>query len=277
MPYSSGELTGSDGWTCPEGLVLAGVDGVKAGQVGSSGTPGAPGAGGKGGSSGARISQSGIAVTPGNVYPWDANAGTFNSVAVDESDAAVDGDDADGTTGGKGGDAVGGGVGGSGGDGTNPGGAGQFPGGGGGGGGGFDVGDPPSDANTDGGQGADGVLIISGTQTPNAPTGLTASPISSHAMLVRWTNNSGINTGFTIRRSTHADFSSGNTDITGVPASATTYRDTGLTEGATYYYEIKATGTDANSANSASVGGTTHGPPTAARKTCSGFGVFNIV
>ncbi|PYJ03506.1 MAG: hypothetical protein DME25_12050, partial [Verrucomicrobia bacterium] len=72
-----------------------------------------------------------------------------------------------------------------------------------------------------------------------APSGLTATPISSSQINLAWTNNAGNATGNIVSRST----TSGGpyTDIASVAGSATTYSNTGLAANTTYSYVVRAT------------------------------------
>jgi hypothetical protein len=76
------------------------------------------------------------------------------------------------------------------------------------------------------------------TVPPLAPTNLTASTISSSEINISWTDNSLDETGFKIERKTGV----GGTysQIATPAANVTTYSDTGLTSGTTYYYRVRA-------------------------------------
>lgn len=72
---------------------------------------------------------------------------------------------------------------------------------------------------------------------PLAPSNLTATAVSSHQVNLSWTNNAGNATGFIIQRSTNdATW----TTIAGVGGSTTSYSDTSLSGGTTYYYRVLA-------------------------------------
>jgi hypothetical protein len=78
----------------------------------------------------------------------------------------------------------------------------------------------------------------SGAQTqtvPSAPTGLTASAVSSSRIDLSWTDNSDNEQGFTIERGTVSGTYS---QIGTVTAGTTTYISTGLAAETTYYYRV---------------------------------------
>lgn len=74
---------------------------------------------------------------------------------------------------------------------------------------------------------------------PLAPSGLTATAVSSTEINLAWTDNSTNEEGFKIQRSQKADFSSIETTVT-VPADTETYSDKNLTPSTTYYYRVWA-------------------------------------
>ena len=87
---------------------------------------------------------------------------------------------------------------------------------------------------------------------PAAPSGLTATAVSTSQINLSWTNNADTNeTGFQIDQATSADFTQGLTTVT-VGANATTYSATGLSAGTTYYYQVRAINPVYSSANSTS-------------------------
>ncbi len=75
---------------------------------------------------------------------------------------------------------------------------------------------------------------------PNAPSGLTATAVSTSQINLSWTDNSNNETGFKIDQATNSSISAGLTTVT-VAANATTYNATGLSSGNTYYYRVRAT------------------------------------
>jgi len=70
-----------------------------------------------------------------------------------------------------------------------------------------------------------------------APSGLGASAVSTTQINLSWTDNSSDETNFRIERS--ANGTSGWTEIGTAAANATTYSNTGLTAGTTYYYRVR--------------------------------------
>ncbi len=80
-----------------------------------------------------------------------------------------------------------------------------------------------------------------GGATPNAPTGLGATPTTATSVTLNWTNNALNDTGFYLDRATNPDFTQNLVTET-IPADSTSYVDTaaGLATGSTYYYRIRA-------------------------------------
>ena len=96
---------------------------------------------------------------------------------------------------------------------------------------------------------------------PAAPSGLTATAAGSTQIDLSWTDNSGNETSFIVARSS---VSGGPyTDIATLGADSTSYSDTGLTAGATYYYVVRASNAGGSSANSAQASATTSTVPNA--------------
>ena len=83
---------------------------------------------------------------------------------------------------------------------------------------------------------------------PAAPSGLTATAASSSQINLSWTNNANNQTGFQIDQATSSDFTQNLTTVT-VGANVTTYSATGLSAGTTYYYRVRATNANGDSAN----------------------------
>ncbi len=73
---------------------------------------------------------------------------------------------------------------------------------------------------------------------PEAPSGLSANSLSVSQIHLSWTDNSSNETGFKIERS--PDGSSGWTQVQLTAANATSWGDTGLTIGTTYYYRVRS-------------------------------------
>jgi len=81
-------------------------------------------------------------------------------------------------------------------------------------------------------------LKVNCNPPPNAPSGLTATAVSQHQINLAWADNSTNESGFKIERS---PFSPGSwVQIATVGPNVTTYPDTGLASGTTYYYRVKA-------------------------------------
>ena len=91
---------------------------------------------------------------------------------------------------------------------------------------------------------------------PAAPSGLTATAASSSEIDLSWTNNAANQTGFTIDQATNSDFTQGLTTVT-VAANVTTYSETGLSSNTTYYYRVRATNANGDSANTSTASATT--------------------
>jgi titin len=97
---------------------------------------------------------------------------------------------------------------------------------------------------------------------PNAPTNLSASPISSSRIDLSWTDNANNEDNFILERSTSSSFST-ITSITLAP-NTTSYSNTGLNTNITYYYRVKATNSSGSSGYSNSAFATTlNAPPNA--------------
>lgn len=94
------------------------------------------------------------------------------------------------------------------------------------------------------------------TTIPTAPTGLTASTVSSGQINLSWGNVAG-ETGYQIERSTTGTswFLVGTTG-----ANVTTYQSTGLSAGTTYYYRVRAVNADGASGYSATANARTNSP-----------------
>ena len=90
---------------------------------------------------------------------------------------------------------------------------------------------------------------------PSAPTNLQATAASSSVINLTWNDASGNETGFQIERKTGA----GGTYalIVTTAANATTYSDTGVVEGTTYFYRVRTVNGAGNSAYSNEANATT--------------------
>ncbi|MBN1674458.1 MAG: fibronectin type III domain-containing protein, partial [Kiritimatiellae bacterium] len=90
---------------------------------------------------------------------------------------------------------------------------------------------------------------------PAQPADFAASPVSDTAIQLTWTDASGNEKGFRIRRSTDGIvFPDPSIEV---GANQTRYTDTGLSPNRTYYYKIKATGANGDSAYTTPVPATT--------------------
>ena len=79
-----------------------------------------------------------------------------------------------------------------------------------------------------------------GGQVPAAPSALSATVASGSQINLQWTDNATNESAYTVERS--LDGSTNWTELTStLPADTTTYSDTGLSAGTTYYYRVKAT------------------------------------
>jgi hypothetical protein len=96
--------------------------------------------------------------------------------------------------------------------------------------------------------------VGSGTPPP-APTGLTASPGNTQVAL-SWTASSGA-TSYTVKRSTTSG--SGYVNIAS-GLTSTSFTNTGLTNGTTYFYVVSASNANGESTNSAQVQATPQAP-----------------
>lgn len=77
-----------------------------------------------------------------------------------------------------------------------------------------------------------------GVTAPSTPSGLTATAVSATQINLSWNDNSGIEDSYKIER---APASSGPwTEIATVGANSTSYANTGLSGGTTYYYRVRA-------------------------------------
>ena len=87
--------------------------------------------------------------------------------------------------------------------------------------------------------------ILSQGVKPPAPTGLSVTPSASTQLSLSWTASAGA-TGYNVKRATT---SGGPYSVVGTP-TGTTFTDTGLTDGTTYYYVVSASNAAGESPNS---------------------------
>lgn len=104
------------------------------------------------------------------------------------------------------------------------------------------------------------ISFIGGGSVPNAPSGLNIITIGVGELLVGWSDNSVNETGFKLERSSTGG-GSGFAEIAQPAANATSYSNTGLTSGTTYYYRIRAYNGAGNSSYSSEANGTTGTKP----------------
>jgi hypothetical protein len=79
-----------------------------------------------------------------------------------------------------------------------------------------------------------------GTQTvPSSPSGLAAKVLSDSAIQLRWTDNSFNETGFLLQRATDPAFTQNIRNIR-LDAGTTSFTDTSLPAGQTFYYRVRA-------------------------------------
>jgi N-acetylmuramoyl-L-alanine amidase len=107
------------------------------------------------------------------------------------------------------------------------------------------------------------VLDFVGVTAPSAPSGLAATALSSSQIRLTWTDNSGIEDNYRIERATAAGGPW--TQIASTGANVTTFTNSSLTGGTTYYYRVRAFDTHlGNSAYSGTANATTivSGAPT---------------
>ena len=94
-----------------------------------------------------------------------------------------------------------------------------------------------------------------GTTAPAAPSGLTATALTSVSLALTWTDNATNETGFKIERGTSA--TGPFTQIGTTPTNFVTYTDTGLTVATAYSYRVRATNAVGDSAYTAVATATT--------------------
>jgi titin len=89
---------------------------------------------------------------------------------------------------------------------------------------------------------------------PAAPSGLSATAVSSNRVDLSWTDNASNESSFVIERSTDGVSYA---QIAMVGANIATYSNTGLSASTTYHYRVRATNSAGNSAYSSSASATT--------------------
>jgi hypothetical protein len=77
------------------------------------------------------------------------------------------------------------------------------------------------------------------TTTPNAPSGLSGTAVSSSQINLSWTDNSSNENGFNVERSTNGTTW---TQVATTTGDVTSYSDTGLSTLTTYYHRVRAFG-----------------------------------
>ncbi len=102
-------------------------------------------------------------------------------------------------------------------------------------------------------------LTNSGPTPPPVPTGLTATPGNARVTL-NWNASAGA-TSYNVKRSTGNPSGPYSPIATG--ATSTTYTDTNVVNGTTYYYVVSAVNANGESADSTYVGATPQAPPAA--------------
>lgn len=94
-----------------------------------------------------------------------------------------------------------------------------------------------------------------------APSGLTATAVSTTRINLAWTDNSSVETGFKIERKTGA--AGTYSQIATTAANITTYANTGLAASTAYYYRVRAYGSAGDSSYSDEASAITLGVPAA--------------
>lgn len=105
-------------------------------------------------------------------------------------------------------------------------------------------------ADDDGGvaNGSASVTVNPAVVTPNAPTNLTASPVSKTQINLVWTDSANNETGFAIERCTAKGKNCSVVEIAQTGADAAAFSDTGLNGNTAYRYRVLAFNGDGSSA-----------------------------
>ena len=96
-----------------------------------------------------------------------------------------------------------------------------------------------------------------GEEVATAPTGLSASTVSSSSISLSWTDNSDDETGFKVYRNSADSSWESASVLTTTTANATSYTDTGLSASTTYYYRVKAANANGDSSWTSTASATT--------------------
>ena len=121
-----------------------------------------------------------------------------------------------------------------------------------------------------------GVGLALSNAPPAAPSNLTAVASGGQVSL-SWQSNSTNQTGFKVERANDSGFTQGLTLLTTTAATVTTYTDTTVTVGNTYYYRVRATNSFGDSPNSNTASATvTNTPAAPSNLTAVGGGQISL-
>lgn len=108
------------------------------------------------------------------------------------------------------------------------------------------------------------ITVSSAVTAPAAPTGLTATAVSSEQINLAWTDASNNESGFQVERAPDVSGAPGTFAQVGTPgANVTTFSDTGRAASTRYWYRVRATNAAGSSAFTANASATTPAAPTA--------------